>query len=176
MGNGKPAPGHPAQKQAWQPTLLRKAAKDLTMTVRNGLDSLLRPQDSVLVLIDHQPYQLANLNSHEPQMVVNNTVGLAKLPKAFRVPTILTSVIADRGGLIFPQITEVFPGQESIDRTLVASTVRGASLRSSVPADAGRTRSRPIVPVAMPLALGPSVLLRPSRVPGRTGRLQNTQV
>ncbi|VFR44969.1 Small molecule metabolism [plant metagenome] len=29
------------------------------MTFRNGLDSLLRPEDSVLVLIDHQPYQLA---------------------------------------------------------------------------------------------------------------------
>lgn len=89
------------------------------MTVRNGLSSLLRPEDSVLVLIDHQPYQLANLNSHEPTMVVNNTTGLAKAAKAFGVPTILTSVVADRGGKIFPQITDVFPGQEIIDRTFI---------------------------------------------------------
>ena len=89
------------------------------MTFRNGLASLLRPEDSVLVLIDHQPYQLANLNSHEPQMVVNNTAGLAKSAKAFGVPTILTSVVAERGGLIFPQITSVFPDQEVIDRTLI---------------------------------------------------------
>ena len=89
------------------------------MTFRNGLDSLLRPEDSVLVLIDHQPYQLANLNSHEPQMVINNTAGLAKAAKAFGVPTILTTVIAARGGELFPQITEVFPGQEIIDRTLI---------------------------------------------------------
>jgi nicotinamidase-related amidase len=89
------------------------------MTPRNGLDSLLRPEDSVLVLIDHQPYQLANLNSHEPQMVVNNATALAKAAKAFGVPTILTSVIANRGGLIFPQITDVFPGQEVIDRTFI---------------------------------------------------------
>ena len=89
------------------------------MTSRNGLGSLLRPEDSVLVLIDHQPYQLANVNSHEPQMVVNNTTALAKAAKAFGVPTILTSVIADRGGLIFPQITDVFPGQEVIDRTFI---------------------------------------------------------
>ncbi|RZT98334.1 nicotinamidase-related amidase [Advenella incenata] len=89
------------------------------MTFRNGLDSLLRPEDSVLVLIDHQPYQLANLNSHEPQMVVNNATALAKTAKAFGVPTILTSVIADRGGIIFPQITNVFPGQEVIDRTFI---------------------------------------------------------
>ncbi|MFD2427021.1 hypothetical protein ACFSUK_00445 [Sphingobium scionense] len=89
------------------------------MTFRNGLDSLLRPEDSVLVLIDHQPYQLANLNSHDPQAVVNLTTALAKLAKAFNVPTILTSVIAGRGGLLFKQITDVFPGQEVIDRTWV---------------------------------------------------------
>lgn len=89
------------------------------MTFRNGLASLLRPEDSVLVLIDHQPYQLANLNSHDPHMVVNNSAGLAKAAKAFGVPTILTSVIAERGGLIFPQITDIFPGQEVIDRTLI---------------------------------------------------------
>ena len=89
------------------------------MTLRNGLSSLLRPEDSVLVLIDHQPYQLANLNSHEPQMVINNVVGLAKAAKAFGVPTILTSVIAERGGLLFPQITDVGPGQEVIDRTFI---------------------------------------------------------
>ena len=89
------------------------------MTLRNGLSSLLRPEDSVLVLIDHQPYQLANLNSHEPQMVINNSAALAKAAKAFGVPTILTSVIAGRGGLLFPQITDVFPEQEVIDRTLI---------------------------------------------------------
>ena len=76
------------------------------MTFRNGLNSLLRPEDSVLVLIDHQAYQLANLNSHDPQAVVNNVTALAKLAKAFNVPTILTSVIADRGGKLFNQSTE----------------------------------------------------------------------
>ncbi|MGA0594034.1 hydrolase [Enterovirga sp. CN4-39] len=89
------------------------------MTRRNGLASLLRPEDSVLVLIDHQPFQLANLNSHEPHMVVNNATGLAKAAKIFGVPTILTSVIAARGGVIFPQITDVFPGQDVIDRTFI---------------------------------------------------------
>jgi nicotinamidase-related amidase len=89
------------------------------MTFRNGLGSLLRPEDSVLVLIDHQPYQLANLNSHDPQAVVNNTTALAKAAKVFGVPTILTSVVADRGGVIFKQVTDVFPGQEVIDRTSI---------------------------------------------------------
>lgn len=89
------------------------------MSFRNGLASLLRPDDSVLVLIDHQPYQLANLNSHDPQIVVNNATALAKSAKAFGVPTILTSVVSARGGLIFPQVTNLFPDQEVIDRTMI---------------------------------------------------------
>lgn len=89
------------------------------MPLRNGLASLLRPQESVLVLIDHQPYQFMNINSHDPTMIVNNTVALAKTAKLFGVPTILTSVIAERGGLIIPQITDVFPGEKVIDRTFV---------------------------------------------------------
>ena len=78
------------------------------MTFRNGLASLLRPEDSVLVLIDHQPFQLTNLNSHDPQMVINNTAGLAMAAMVFGVPTILTTVIAERGGLLFPQVSEVW--------------------------------------------------------------------
>ncbi|MCR6662906.1 MAG: hydrolase [Luteimonas sp.] len=86
---------------------------------KTGLDALLRPEDSILVLIDHQPYQLANLNSHDPHAVVNNATGLAKAAKAFGVPTILTSVVEGRSGYIFPQITDVFPNQKVIDRTLI---------------------------------------------------------
>ena len=33
---------------------------------KNGLNTLLTPEESVLVLIDHQPFQFANLHSHEP--------------------------------------------------------------------------------------------------------------
>lgn len=86
---------------------------------KNGLDALLRPEDSVLVLIDHQPYQFANLNSHEPTMIVNNVVGLAKAAKIFDVPTILTTVIEERGGYIIKQLQDVFPEQKPINRTFI---------------------------------------------------------
>jgi len=89
------------------------------MKTRNGLDSLLRPKDSVLVMIDHQPFQLTNLNSHDPQAVVNNSTALAKAAKVYGVPTILTSVLEERGGYIFSQITDVFPEQKVIDRTFI---------------------------------------------------------
>src|SRR5258708_29603988 len=58
-----------------------------------GLEALLTPETSVLVLIDHQPFQFANLHSHEPTMVVNNVLGLAKAAKGFKVPTILQRMI-----------------------------------------------------------------------------------
>jgi aldehyde dehydrogenase family protein len=43
-----------------------------------GLDALLTPENCVLVLIDHQPSQLANVNSHDPTMVINNVTALAR--------------------------------------------------------------------------------------------------
>jgi nicotinamidase-related amidase len=86
---------------------------------KTGLDALLTPENSVLLLIDHQPYQFANVNSHEPTMVVNNVVGLAKAAKGYGVPTILTTVVEERGGLLIPQIQEVFPDQKPINRTFI---------------------------------------------------------
>lgn len=86
---------------------------------KTGLKALLRPEDSILVLIDHQPYQFANLNSHEPTIIVNNVVGLAKAAKAFDVPTILTTVIEERGGYLIKGLQDVFPEQKTIDRTFI---------------------------------------------------------
>jgi nicotinamidase-related amidase len=84
---------------------------------RTGLDALLTPEDSVLLLVDHQPFQFANLHSHEPTMIINNVVGLAKTAKAFGVPTILTTVLEERGGLLLQPLQDVFPDQKPINRT-----------------------------------------------------------
>ena len=86
-----------------------------------GLDALLTPENCVLLLIDHQPFQLANVNSHDPTMVINNVTGLAKVAKVYGVPTILTAVVAERGGEIFKQVQAVFPDQKPIDRTFINS-------------------------------------------------------
>ena len=86
-----------------------------------GLDALLTPENCVLLLIDHQPFQLANVNSHDPTMVINNVTALAKVAKLYGVPTILTSVVAERGGEIFKQVQAVFPDQKPIDRTFINS-------------------------------------------------------
>ena len=82
-----------------------------------GLDALLTPENSVLVLIDHQPFQFANTRNMDPTMILNNTIGLAKAAKAFKVPTILTTVVKDRGGNLPQALQAVFPDQVPIDRT-----------------------------------------------------------
>jgi nicotinamidase-related amidase len=84
-----------------------------------GIEALLTPDNCVLVLIDHQPFQLANVNSHEPTMVINNVTALAKTAKVFNIPTILTTVTEERGGLIFKSVQDVFPNQTPIDRTFI---------------------------------------------------------
>src|ERR1700757_2892899 len=86
-----------------------------------GLDALLTPENCAVLLIDHQPSQLANVNSHDPTLVINNVTALAKTAKAFGVPTILTTIASKRGGAIFKQIQAVFPDQKPIDRSFINS-------------------------------------------------------
>jgi nicotinamidase-related amidase len=58
------------------------------------------------------------VSSIDRTLLVNNTVGLAKAGKAFKVPTILTTVAEKSfSGPIFPEIQAVFPDQKPIDRT-----------------------------------------------------------
>jgi hypothetical protein len=90
-----------------------------TTNAKAGLDALLTPDNCVLILIDHQPFQFAGLRSHDTQTVINNVVGLAKSAKVFGVPTLFTTVVQDRGGYLIKQLQDVFPEQKPIDRTFI---------------------------------------------------------
>jgi len=82
-----------------------------------GLGALLTPENCALILIDHQPFQLAGLRSHDS--VINNVVALAKIAKLFEVPTLLTTVRTERNGYLIKKLQDVFPEQEPIDRTYI---------------------------------------------------------
>jgi len=84
-----------------------------------GLGALLTPDNCVLILIDHQPFQVAGLRSHDTQTVINNVVGLAKSAKIFGVPTLLTTVLERQGGYLIKPLQDVFPKQKPIDRTFI---------------------------------------------------------
>ncbi|HEX4863522.1 MAG TPA: isochorismatase family protein [Acidimicrobiales bacterium] len=81
--------------------------------------NLITIDNSVLILIDHQPWVAFSVQSIDRSLLVNNVTGLAVAAKALRVPTVLTTVGAHGGPLsdpIFAQISEVFPDQTPIDR------------------------------------------------------------
>ena len=46
-------------------------------------------------------------------------VGLTKSAKTFGVPTLFTTVLEERGGLLIKQLQEVFPDQKPINRTFI---------------------------------------------------------
>ena len=89
-----------------------------TPTAPKGAYDLLTPQNSTLLLVDHQPQMAFGVQSHDRGLILNNAVGLAKAAKVFKVPTILTTVAAETfSGPLFPEIQAVFPEQKPIDRT-----------------------------------------------------------
>lgn len=90
---------------------------------KNGASArLLTPQNSAIILIDHQPQMAFAVQSIDRTLLVNNTAGLAKTAKAFNIPTILTTVAAKGfSGPLFPEITKVFPDAPVIDRTTMNS-------------------------------------------------------
>jgi nicotinamidase-related amidase len=86
---------------------------------KTGLGTMLTPDNCALILIDHQPFQVAGVKNIDVSLMINNVVALAKSAKAFGVPTLLTSVIKDRGGNVLKPLAEVFPEQTPIDRTFI---------------------------------------------------------
>lgn len=80
----------------------------------------LRIEDSVLCLIDHQPWVAFPINSIAPEQLTNNVVALAKAAQALNVPTILTTINGKGGPLkdpLFAGLRALFPDVEPIDRT-----------------------------------------------------------
>jgi len=95
--------------------------------------------NSVLILIDHQPWVAFGVNSIDPSLLSNNLEGLASSAKALEVPVILTTVGAEGGKLRDPlmrAIAEVFPDKTPIDRT---STNAWADIREAVSATGRKT-------------------------------------
>jgi nicotinamidase-related amidase len=78
--------------------------------------SLLQPDNHALLMIDYQYLQLITARSHDPAGIVSAAVLLARGAKLFGVPTLLTTGLAKRQGII-RKVQAVFPEQEPIDRT-----------------------------------------------------------
>ena len=83
---------------------------------------LITADNAAVVFIDHQPQMTFGVANIERQQLVNNVVMLAKGAKEFGVPVILTAVETESfSGYIWPQLMDVFPGQQPIERTSMNS-------------------------------------------------------
>jgi nicotinamidase-related amidase len=83
---------------------------------------LLNPQNSAVIFIDHQPQMTFGVANIDRQILFNNVLLLAKAAKIFKVPTILTTVETKSfSGNMWPQLLDIFPDQEPIERSSMNS-------------------------------------------------------
>jgi nicotinamidase-related amidase len=83
---------------------------------------VLTPENSQVLFIDHQPQMAFGVQSIDRQVLKNNTVALAKAARAFNIPTIITSVeTMSFSGPTYPELLDVFPGKEILERTSMNS-------------------------------------------------------
>lgn len=97
----------------------------------NGGETLLKPSQCVILLVDLQAGLGFGTESIPRQMLLNNAVALAKTATAFGVPAIAsTSASKVYSGPLFPQVQAALPGVKAIERRNMNlgedDTVRGA--------------------------------------------------
>ena len=83
---------------------------------------VLTPANCQIIFIDHQPQMAFGVQSIDRQVLKNNTVSLAKAAKVFNIPTIITTVETESfSGNTYPELLDVFPGQDILERTSMNS-------------------------------------------------------
>jgi nicotinamidase-related amidase len=83
---------------------------------------VLTPTNCQLIFIDQQPQMAFGVQSMDRQALKNNTVALAKSAKIFNIPTIITTVETQSfSGHTYPELLDVFPGKDILERTSMNS-------------------------------------------------------
>ena len=83
---------------------------------------LLTPENSVLLVIDHQPQMAFGVVNIDRQTLKNNVVALLKSARVFEVPTIFTTVETETfSGYMWPELLDVFPDLDLLERTSMNS-------------------------------------------------------
>jgi len=93
-------------------------------SIRDPLqDHLLTPQNATLVIIDYQPIQVMSVASMDRRMLVSNIVAVIRTGKLYGLPVVLSTVNVKTGinQPTIPEITNLLPGVEPIDRTSMNS-------------------------------------------------------
>jgi nicotinamidase-related amidase len=83
----------------------------------NGVESLLKPEECALLLVDFQAGLAFGVESISRQTIVNNAVALARTAAVFRIPIVVsTSASRVHSGPLLPPLQTVLPDIKSIER------------------------------------------------------------
>lgn len=106
---------------------------------------VLTPENSQLIIIDHQPQMAFGVQSMDRQALKNNVVGLAKAAKIFDIPTTITTVeTSSFSGETFPEILNVLPEAPILERTSMNSW-DDQNVRDSLAKNAAEGRKKIVV-------------------------------
>ena len=90
-----------------------------------GPHDVLTPENATVLLIDHQVGLMNIVRDMGAEEFKSNVLGLAKTAKTLRLPVILTT---SRGkgpnGLLIPELTQLYPDIEVIDRPGIINAYR----------------------------------------------------
>src|SRR5258705_3765059 len=80
----------------------------------------LTSQNAALVLVDHQVGLMTGVRDYSTGELKHNVVALANAAKALKLPIVVTTTARDSmWGPTLPELVEVLPGVEIIDRSSV---------------------------------------------------------
>ena len=88
----------------------------------NAKLEVLTPENSQIIFIDQQPQMAFGVQSIDRQVLKNNVVALAKAAKVFNIPATITTVETESfSGNTFPELLDVFPENDILERTSMNS-------------------------------------------------------
>lgn len=92
------------------------------MNTRNYTEIRFSPDDSALILVDHQAGIMQLVHDYPPAEFRNNVIALAKLGRIFNMPTVLTTSYSQGpNGPFLPEIVRMHPDAPLIDRPGIIS-------------------------------------------------------
>ena len=96
-----------------------RMGKPIENTTRSHSYQRLTPDNSVLVLIDHQVGHLLTIKDIDQEELRHNVVASARAARVLGVPVIVTSTTPEIFGPTLPELTEALPGIENIERSII---------------------------------------------------------
>ena len=97
----------------------RRMGKSIENATPNHSYQRLTPDNSALVLIDHQVGHLLTIKDIDQEELRHNVVASARAARVLGVPIILTSTAPKIFGPTLPELTEALPGIENIERSII---------------------------------------------------------